>query len=171
MRWFRGKGSWQTGSFLTDIISGVLDWIRNDHPQRKTIAATCPSSYYYPFLIVFRKGLKQVITIRRGFKCKYYLWSSPQVYIYRFYFRKTYRNLSLPRQQTCLKVFKYQNSNTEETKQVSLLKLDSSYITSSKLWSMRMYRIPVKRKNISEHTSINRLSLLSLKLQTSLVFL
>lgn len=38
VRWFRGKGSWQTGSFLTargDIIAGLLGWIPNDHPQRE----------------------------------------------------------------------------------------------------------------------------------------
>lgn len=77
VRWFRGKGSWQTGSFLTaraDSISKVLDWIPNDLPKKKTIA----SSYaIIILLIVFRKGLKKVIIIRRGFQCKDHLQSSP----------------------------------------------------------------------------------------------
>ncbi len=73
VRWFRGKGSWQTGSFLTaraDIISRVLDWI----PKKKTIASSCPLHYYYSSHCL-QKGLKHVIVKRRGFEC--YLQSSP----------------------------------------------------------------------------------------------
>ncbi len=73
VRWFRGKGSWQTDSFLTaraDIISRVLDWI----PKKKTIASSCPLHYYYSSHCL-QKGLKHVIVKRRGFEC--YLQSSP----------------------------------------------------------------------------------------------
>lgn len=108
VRWFRGKGSWQTGSFLTtraDIISGVLDWTPNDLPKNKTIASMCPLSYYYPSHCLRKRSTA-------GYHDKKRFSIQSKVYIFSFH------NSSQPKQQTCLKVFKYQNSNAKGTKQV-----------------------------------------------------